>query len=129
MDMIKNFITYRNKIAKLYIKSLKNLDLKFQKIPSRVRSTYHLFIIRVNKTIKKKLFEEFINNKILVNTHYIPIHTHPFYKKKGFKNGDFKVSENYYKESISIPIFYNLKNSEQIKVIKIIKKFIKIRNK
>jgi UDP-4-amino-4,6-dideoxy-N-acetyl-beta-L-altrosamine transaminase len=129
MDMIKNFITYRNKIAKLYIKSLKNLDLKFQKIPSRVRSTYHLFIIRVNKTIKKKLFEEFINNKIFVNTHYIPIHTHPFYKKKGFKNGDFKVSENYYKESISIPIFYNLKNSEQIKVIKIIKKFIKIRNK
>ena len=83
----------------------------------------------MNKTIKKKLFEEFIKNKILVNTHYIPIHTHPYYIKKGFKNGDFKVSENYYKESISIPIFYDLKNSEQLKVIKIIKKFIKKKNK
>ncbi len=125
MKKINHFVNRRNKIAKFYINSLKNLNIKLQKIPKKVKSSYHLFIIRVHKKTKIKLFDEFLKNKFLVNSHYIPIHTHPFFKKKGFKNGDFKVSENYYKETISIPIFYNLTYLDQLKVIKIIKKFCK----
>ncbi len=71
------------------------------------------------------MFNEFLKNKFLVNSHYIPIHTHPYYIKKGFKKGDFRVSENYYQETISIPIFFDLKFSDQLKVIKIIKNFVK----
>ncbi len=122
MSKIKRFIYQRNKIANFYKKSLKNAHVKFQKIPKTVKSTYHLFVIRINKLLKKKLFNELIKNKFLVNTHYIPIHTHPFFKKKGFKKGDFKISEEYYEESISIPVFYGLKHSDQIKVVRIIKR-------
>ncbi len=123
MDKIKKFINERNKIAQFYKKSLKNYNIKFQEIPKSVKSTYHLFIIRVNKLLKEKLFNELIRKKFLVNTHYIPIHMHPFFKKIGFKKGDFKISEEYYKESISIPVFYNLQYSDQIKIVKIIKRF------
>ena len=124
LKKIKKFINKRNKIALLYTRLLKNTNIKFQEIPKSVKSTYHLFIIRVNKLIKKKIFNELIKKKFLVNTHYIPIHIHPFFKKIGFKIGDFKISEEYYKESISIPVFYDLKFSDQIKVVKIIKKFL-----
>ena len=36
--------------------------------------------------------------------HYIPIHTHPYYQKLGFQNGDFPNTEAYYTRAISLPL-------------------------
>ena len=72
-----------------------------------------------------KIFREFHKNKIAVMLHYFPIHLHPFYKKKGFKNGDFPMTENYAKRSFSIPIYPSMSFSQQSKVISIIKKVYK----
>ena len=43
--------------------------------------------------------------------------TKPFYKKIGFKIGDFPAAEQYYKEAISIPMFYGLQEEDQNYVI------------
>ena len=57
--------------------------------------------------------------------HYIPIHLQPYYKKKfGFKIGDFPYAEKFYKEEVSLPIYYALKDYQQIKVVNAIKKII-----
>ena len=40
-----------------------------------------------------------------------------------FKKGDFKNSENYANTSMSIPIYYGLKNSQIIKITNLIKSF------
>ena len=55
----------------------------------------------------------------------MPLHLSPFFKKKGFKKGDFKNSEDYAATSISIPIFYHLKEFQIIKIVKLIKSFFK----
>ena len=47
----------------------------------------------------KKIFKNMRMKNIGVQLHYIPIHTHPFYKKLGFKYGDFPQSEIYHKKS------------------------------
>ena len=47
--------------------------------------------------------------------HYIPVHLHPYYRKLGFKEGDFPESEAYSKNAISLPLFVGLKN-DQIRV-------------
>ena len=45
---------------------------------------------------------------------YIPIYHQPYYKiKYKFKSKDFKNSESYYQNALSIPIFPGLKKSEQ----------------
>ena len=74
------------------------------------------------KVIKNydKIFREFYKNKIAVMLHYIPVHLQPFYKLKGFKKGDFPISENYASRSFSIPNFPGLKKSQQEKVISVI---------
>ena len=46
---------------------------------------------------------------MLVNLHYKPIHLNPYYKKLGFKKGDFPVAENYGKRAISLPLYFDLK--------------------
>ena len=55
--------------------------------------------------------------------HYLPVHLHPFYKNKGFKNGDFPNSELHSLTSISLPIYPELSKNKQFRVIKLIKKF------
>ena len=50
---------------------------------------------------------------VLVNLHYIPVHMQPYYKKMGFKIGDFPNAEQYYKEAISIPMFFELNEEDQ----------------
>ena len=89
---------------------------------------YHLFIIKLtknNKNIHRKLFIFLRKNKIFLNLHYLPVHLHPFYRKMGFKKGNFPASENYSESAISIPIFPDLKLQNQKKVISLLKKFFK----
>jgi dTDP-4-amino-4,6-dideoxygalactose transaminase len=45
--------------------------------------------------------------------HYIPIHTQPFYRRLGFKRGDFPNSERYYERAITLPLFPALTHEQQ----------------
>ena len=65
-------------------------------------------------------------HKILANVHYYPIHLHPYYKKLGFKKGDFPNAEIYSSQAISIPLFLGLKKSQQLYVVEIIKNFSRV---
>ena len=124
---LKKFIRKRNQQAKYYIKNLKKYDIQFQKIDSQNYSAYHLFVIVLNNFNIKKLnilIKYFLKNNIYVQKHYIPIYHHPYYKEN-FNPKNFPNTENYYNKSISLPLYYDLKRSEQDKVISIIKYFLK----
>jgi dTDP-4-amino-4,6-dideoxygalactose transaminase len=46
---------------------------------------------------------------IRCQVHYIPIHMQPFYRNNyGFKTGDFPISEEFYRQEISIPMYPTL---------------------
>ena len=63
------------------------------------------------------------NKGIILQVHYIPVHTQPFYKKNfDFKIGDFPLSENFYNNEVSIPIHVKLTEKEINFIIKEIKK-------
>ena len=99
-----------------------------QEVKKDFFSSYHLFIIRLKKNdskTHKKLFIFLRNNKIFVNLHYLPVHLHPFYKRIGFKKGDFPNSEKYSQNAISIPIYPDLNKDNQKKVINLLKRFFK----
>ena len=64
------------------------------------------------------------NKQIGVNVHYIPIHMQPFYKKLGFKKGDFLEAETFYKQAISIPIYPDLSEEKQDFVVKTLTQLI-----
>ena len=63
-------------------------------------------------------------NNIGVNVHYIPVHTHPFYKKMGFDYGDFPNAESYYSRAISIPMYQTLEFHMQDEVIDVLKRVL-----
>ena len=129
LKKINKWILYRNKLAKNYQKKLKNLPIEFFSNKKGFYSSYHLFIIKIFKNKKgltrDNLFKYLHKKNIQTNVHYIPIHTHPFYEKLGFKRKNFPNAEQYFKSCLSLPMHAALKLSDQNKVIKLIKKFFK----
>ena len=128
LKKIKNFVKKKNKIESIYKKNLIGMPFTFQKINKEFLSSYHLFIIRINedkKKIYKSLFLFLRNKNIYLNLNYLPVHLHPYYKNLGFYKNQFVNSELYSSTSLSIPIYPNLSIKDQMKVIKLIKKFFK----
>ncbi len=123
------FVKKRNKIANMYKKRLNLKNLILPIVNKNCFSSYHLFVIRINdknyKQKQLKLFNFLRKRKILVNVHYLPIHLQPYYRKMGFKKGDFYNSEKHSESCLSIPIYPDLKLEEINKVIRLIKIFFK----
>ena len=62
-----------------------------------------------------------------LQVHYIPIHIQPFYQKNyGFNKGDFSISENFYHNEVSLPVYPDLSTDDQKKVIKKIEEYINV---
>ena len=128
LKKLNSFVKKRNQIAKIYLKNLKNLPIEMQSVEKHFISTYHLFIIKLKDKksyLHLKLFNYLRKNRIFVNLHYLPVHLHPFFRKKGFKNTSFPISENYSKSAMSIPVYPNLSRKNQFKIISLIKNFFK----
>lgn len=121
MKRLDEFVTRRQHLAKRYDALLADLPLTLPKRNPDVHSASHLYVVRLKlDAIKKKhrqVFEGLRERGIGVNLHYIPVHTQPYYRRLGFKAGDFPVAEQYYRDAISLPIFYGLTEVEQDKVV------------
>ena len=123
LKKIKRFIAIRQNIRKIYDQKLKIAEISIPKLNKNTFSTYHLYVIRIKNGKRDELLKILKKNKINSAIHYIPIHFHPYYKKIGFKRGDFPQAEKYYNECISLPIYPSLKKKEIYFTIKIVKNF------
>ena len=122
MQRLQGYVDRRHEIAARYAQELQGLPLVLPKQEEFAYSAYHLYVIRLDLDAIKPLthaevFQSLLESDILVNLHYIPVHTQPYYQKMGFEWGDFPNAEAYYKSAISIPMFPTLSCDEQAKVI------------
>ena len=128
LKRIKKFIVKREEISQIYNRELSSLPLTIPQQKNYITSSRHLYIIRINNKLSRldhsTVFHELRKLNILVNLHYIPIHLQPYYQNLGFHEGDFPNAENFYKEAISLPIYYQLTKDKQNFVIESIKKLI-----
>ena len=130
LKKLDKFVKKRNQVAKKYIKLLTDLPIKIPCINEKdYYSSFHLFVIQIKinmiEKTHKKIFSLLRNAKIGVNLHYSPIHLQPYYKKLGFKKGDYKNAEMYANSAISIPIHPKLSDKEIKYVVANLKKIIK----
>ena len=122
LSRLDNNINRRKEIAQKYTEGFKNTSLKIQKIQEYVDPSWHLFVILLdNEVQRKKVFDYLHSKDIKVQVHYIPIHMQPYYKNLGFNWGQFLNSEEYYKRSISLPMYHSLTDQEQDYVIATVK--------
>ncbi|RTE86143.1 MULTISPECIES: UDP-4-amino-4,6-dideoxy-N-acetyl-beta-L-altrosamine transaminase [Gammaproteobacteria] len=117
LQRLDEFVTKRNEIASFYRAQFENTQIGYLKLEEQVYSSYHLFVIQVDKAIRRALFEELRANDIGVNVHYIPVHFQPDFRQFGFNRGDFPNAEHYYDQAITLPLHPNLTHEEQKYVV------------
>jgi UDP-4-amino-4,6-dideoxy-N-acetyl-beta-L-altrosamine transaminase len=116
MTRLPDFVKRRHDIAQRYNELLADLPLKLPWQHPDSHSTYHLYVVRlqldkINAT-HTQVFEALRSKDIMVNLHYIPVHTQPHYQQMGFKQGDYPQAEQYYRDAISIPMHVNLTDED-----------------
>ena len=128
MDSLDEFVARRRYLVKRYNEKLKNLPLRTPYQDETTNPSWHIYIIRVDftkvKLSKKEIFARMRDSGIVLNLHYIPVHTQPYYQKLGFQQGDFPVSEKYYEEAITLPLYYDLTDEQQDEVIEALKEVL-----
>lgn len=128
LKKINFFLKKRKKIHDKYVAELENYNpnLIIPKYSDDIKPSYHLFLINIMFDKLKKNKDHFIkylnDHNIMAQYHYIPIYKFKIHKEKKIQ---LSGSEKYFKNSISIPIFVSLNETDQKKVIKIIKNYFK----
>ena len=132
LKKLKKFIQLRKKAYNFYNKSLKNLPLDLPFVPRKNYPSHHLYVIKIKgKNVPKKrnqLANYLKKFSINTNIHYIPIYSHQFFRKIGFKSFSLKYCEDYYKRALSIPIHQQMKKKDLIFVSNKIKDFFRNTN-
>ncbi|GLI38493.1 UDP-4-amino-4,6-dideoxy-N-acetyl-beta-L-altrosamine transaminase [Geobacter hydrogenophilus] len=121
MTRLEEFVERRHHLAKRYNEALAPLPLTLPWQQPDTHSAFHLYVIRLSLDRigqnRRHVFETLRERGILVNLHYIPVHTQPYYWAQGFKDGDFPAAEAYYREALSLPLYAGLSAEDQDRVI------------
>lgn len=114
------FVARRADIARHYDEALADLAVTTPWQHPDSYSGWHLYVIRVAAEKHRVIFEGLRAEGVGVNLHYIPVHTQPYYKRMGFRPGDFPQAEAYYAEAISLPMFPTLTPADQDRVVAVL---------
>lgn len=130
MSRLFHYVARRHELAKRYEKLLADLPVVTPCQHKDGYSAFHLYVIRLKlneiQPSHLEVFEALRAKEIVVNVHYIPVHTQPYYQEMGFRPGDYPEAEKYYSEAISIPLYPALKESEQDYVVESLREALQL---
>ena len=79
------------------------------------KSSYHLYMLRIENCSEEKrnnIIRKMAEIEVAVNVHYKPLPMLTLYKELNYKIEKFPVAYQCYKNEISLPVYFNLKNEE-----------------
>ena len=128
LKRIDSFIERRRCIAARYDIELSGLPLVLPHQAAYGNSAWHLYVVQIDSTktpmTRTDFYHALHSAGIIVNVHYIPVHTQPYYQTLGFNWGDFPVAEAYYYHAVSLPMYAGLSEEEQTRVINVVRNIL-----
>ena len=123
---LPGWILRRQEIAQFYNTTFAEMPvLKPLKVREDGSHAYHLYVVQLNlvnlRTNRATVFQKLRADGIGVNVHYIPVHLHPFYRKRfGMSPGLCPVAEAAYECIMSLPIFPMMNGHDVGNVIQVV---------
>ena len=108
----------RREIAARYDEAFKGTELVIPYRAEGIGHAFHLYVIQYGKRLE--LYNELRKKSIFAQVHYIPVHYQPYYRRLGWKKGDFPQAEAYYERCLSLPMYPALTDEQQEYVIETI---------
>lgn len=114
---LDSYVAARRSHAKAYDEALAARKVILPVQHPDTASSWHLYVVLVEEQRHRQIFEGLRRRGVGVNLHYIPVHLQPWYRRMGFRAGDFPAAESYYARAISLPLFATLTVDQRGKVI------------
>jgi UDP-4-amino-4,6-dideoxy-N-acetyl-beta-L-altrosamine transaminase len=124
LQQLDCFVSIRQSIAAFYDQALSAVDIQTPWQHPDTLSSFHLYPIQISATSgisQQALYQSLTEAGVKVNLHYIPVYRQPYYARLGFKSGYCPHAEDYYKSSISIPVYASMTREQQLRVIGLLK--------
>jgi len=122
LERLDTYVARRHELARRYDALLAPLPVTVPWQHPDGYSGFHLYIACLQGEVPperyRQIFEALRSRGIGVNVHYIPVHTQPFYRQMGFRDGDFPRAENYYRQAISLPLYPGMSLDDQDAVVR-----------
>ena len=120
LQRLESVVEERQYLMSVYRERLMSLPVSLLEIPVDARSALHLAVIRLhnkNPVHHRRVFEGMRKAGIGVQLHYSPVHLQPYYRRLGFKAGDFPAAEQYSRNAISLPLYPGLTENDLNRVV------------
>lgn len=125
---LSGWVKRRQEIARRYDEAFADLPV-VQPLAVRedVSHAYHLYMVQLDleqlKVDRAQVFSALVAEGIGVNVHYIPVHLHPFYRKR-FGTGPelCPVAEAAYERLVTLPMFPRMSDGDVGDVIAAVRK-------
>jgi UDP-4-amino-4,6-dideoxy-N-acetyl-beta-L-altrosamine transaminase len=118
---IDEFLARRRQIAATYDRRLADLPLILPFQHPDAESALHLYPVQIDDTRTRldraTLIERLRKLGVAASVHYIPVHTQPYYQRRGFRQGQFPEAERYYSRALSLPLYASLSASDVDSVV------------
>lgn len=130
LKKLPDFLAKRRKIATNYNQMFATAEnMRPLKVKENVEHAFHLYVVAlefdtIGKT-RQQVFKLLRQSGIGINVHYIPVHLHPYYRKKfACAAGDCPAAELMYKKILSLPIYPNMTEAQVKEVVEKISRAI-----
>jgi dTDP-4-amino-4,6-dideoxygalactose transaminase len=113
----------RERIAKQYTAALSSIEAyETPVVPPDIQHAWHLYVIKVRpgalSISRDRVIEELKQRGIGTSVHFIPLHTHPYYRENlGFHIGQFPNAERHFDCAISLPLFPGMTSEDTGRVL------------
>ena len=127
LGRLNAILSKRQRLLEQYRLLLSDLPLRLLDIPHDVHSALHLAVIRLSDPSPlhhRQVFDGLRAAGIGVQLHYMPVHLQPYYRRLGFREGDFPEAEAYASNAISLPLHPGLQNDDLQRVADTLKSLL-----
>jgi len=129
MSKLDTFITKRRQLAEAYDAAFADFaNLGPAQVEGRELSGHHLYVLRINfdriGLTRAELMRELRERGIGSQVHYIPVPMQPVYRKLQNRPEDYPNALAFYRECLSIPLFYSLTDVQQQDVVAALRELV-----
>jgi dTDP-4-amino-4,6-dideoxygalactose transaminase len=84
----------------------------------------HLYPVRIQDGRRREVYDRMRSAGIGVQVNYIPAYWHPAFEDLGYRRGMCPVAEAFYAEELSLPLFVDLSDADQERVVEALRQIL-----
>jgi dTDP-4-amino-4,6-dideoxygalactose transaminase len=123
LKKLDRFQLRRREIVAAYSEAFRDVDaLELPVERAEVEHAWHLYVLRLRPGTlsigRDRFIEELTARNIGTSVHFIPVHTHPYYRQKyGYRPEQFPVAHDNYQRMLSLPLHPLLSDEDVCDVV------------